>query len=208
MLGFFITLYAGLEHAFETDHLLAVNNLVTNRNKITHAAKDGIFWGIGHTLTIFLVGILMILLKYNISEQIFHYFEATVGLMLISLGIWRVLKLNYAKKQNLELITDNGKHSPHHKAALGVGMVHGLAGSGALVVLVLTQMSSAAEGFSYILIFGVGSILGMFLAAGLFSIPFSKNLMRSEKLQFALILISSLLCVFYGSYVVYENLTA
>ncbi len=206
MFGFFVTLYAGLEHAFEVDHLLAVNNLITNRNKITHAAKDGIFWGIGHTATIFIVGILMILLKYNISENTFSYFEAVVGLMLVSLGIWRLVKLYSAKRNNTELIMDHGNHSHHHKAALGVGMVHGLAGSGALVVLVLSQMKSVAEGFSYILIFGIGSIVGMFLAAGLFSIPFSKNLMKSEKLQLILIIVSSFLCVFYGSYVVYENL--
>ncbi len=206
MFGFFVTLYAGLEHAFEADHLLAVNNLVTNRNKVAHAAKDGIFWGIGHTATIFIVGIFMILLKYNISENTFSYLEAIVGVMLVSLGIWRLMKLNSARRNNTELITDNHSHSHHHKAALGVGMVHGLAGSGALVVLVLSQMKTVAEGFSYILIFGIGSIVGMFLAAGLFSIPFSKNLMKSEKLQLVLILVSSLLCIFYGGYVVYENL--
>ncbi|MCA1919024.1 MAG: hypothetical protein LDL38_06465, partial [Flavobacterium piscis] len=60
MIGFLITVYAGLEHAFEADHLLAVNNLVTNRSKIKDALKDGIFWGIGHTSTIFMVGFIMI----------------------------------------------------------------------------------------------------------------------------------------------------
>ena len=206
MLGFLITLYAGLEHAFEADHLLAVSNLVTNRNKPIHAVKDGIFWGIGHTSTIFFVAVLMIGLKYSISGHVFNYLEATVGLMLICLGVWRLLKLNTAHRRHREIIADNSKHSHHHTAALGVGMVHGLAGSGALVVGVLTQMKNWQDAFVYILTFGVGSIVGMFLAAGLFSIPFSKNIMKSEKLQIVLILISSLLCIFYGGHVIWENL--
>ncbi len=201
MFGFLVTIYAGLEHAFEADHLLAVNNLVSNREKISHSIKDGIFWGIGHTSTIFMVGILMILLKYNIPEETFSYFEAIVGLVLISLGVWRLLKLRKSEKKSIEK-----PHSHHHKMAFGVGLIHGLAGSGALVVLVLSQMKSVTEGLLYILIFGIGSIFGMFLASGLFSIPFSRNLMKSGKLQAVLILVSSLLCIFYGGFVVYENL--
>jgi ABC-type nickel/cobalt efflux system permease component RcnA len=91
-------------------------------------------------------------------------------------------------------------------AAFGVGLVHGLAGSGALVVLVLSQMKTTLEGLSYILVFGAGSIIGMFLASGLLSIPYGKSILKSDKLQFSLIVISSLLCVLYGGKVIYENL--
>ena len=93
MLKLFLTIYAGLEHAFEADHLLAVSNLVTHRNDIKQSIKDGIFWGIGHTSTIFFVGILMILFKFQISPDIFKYFEASVGVMLILLGTYRIFKL-------------------------------------------------------------------------------------------------------------------
>lgn len=235
MLGIFITAYAGLEHAFEADHLLAVNTLVTNRNKMNQAIKDGIYWGIGHTTTIFMVGILMIGFKVAVSEHIFSYLEATVGLMLVSLGIYRLMKLfrkkvhshTYTHRHPLSEANSVGylhthtyththytatsDHSHSNKwnnfnAAFGVGLVHGLAGSGALVALVLTQMKSATEGLLYILIFGMGSIFGMFTASGLFSIPFSKSVLKSDKLQIGLIVISSLLCVFYGSHVIYENI--
>ncbi|WP_281298955.1 sulfite exporter TauE/SafE family protein [Flavobacterium limnophilum] len=235
MLGIFITAYAGLEHAFEADHLLAVNTLVSNRSKMNQAVKDGIYWGIGHTTTIFLVGILMIGFKVAVSENIFSYLEATVGLMLVSLGIYRLSKLfkknththTYTHRHPLSdtnsvsylhshtyshshfTTTSNHDHSKglnSFNAAFGVGLVHGLAGSGALVALVLTQMKTATEGLLYILIFGMGSILGMFTASGLFSIPFSKSILKSDKLQISLIVISSLLCVFYGSHVIYENL--
>ena len=194
MFKIFLTIYAGLEHAFEADHLLAVNTLVSHRESL----KDGIFWGIGHTTTIFLVGILMIGFKLNIGENIFKNFEAGVGIMLIFLGIYRMSKLYFPKQHNHTHNTS--------RAAFGVGLIHGLAGSGALVVLVISQMKTPFEGLMYILIFGLGSIFGMFLAAYLFSIPYTKSLLKSKKLQASLVIISSLLCIIYGGKVVYENL--
>lgn len=198
MFKIFLTIYSGLEHAFEADHLLAVNTLVSHRKNLKQSLKDGVFWGIGHTATIFFVGILMIGFKFNIGEDVFKNFEAGVGIMLIFLGIYRVFKLYFPKE-----------HTHTHntsKAAFGVGLIHGLAGSGALVVLVISQMKTPFEGLMFILIFGLGSILGMFLAAYLFSIPYTKTLLKSPKLQTGLVIISSLLCIIYGGKVVYENL--
>lgn len=235
MLGIFITAYAGLEHAFEADHLLAVNSLVTNRTNFKESVKDGVFWGIGHTLTIFVVAILMIGFKIAVSEQVFSYLEATVGLMLIFLGMYRLSKLfkknthshTYTHSHTLSnsgsvshlhshtythshIITTTNHGHPNKwnsfNAAFGVGLVHGLAGSGALVVLVLSQMKSTSEGLMYILIFGIGSILGMFIASGLFSLPYGKSILKSQKLQFGLIIVSSVLCIFYGSLVIHKNL--
>lgn len=198
MFKIFLTIYAGLEHAFEADHLLAVNTLVSHRENLKQSLKDGIFWGIGHTTTIFLVGILMIGFKLNIGENIFKNFEAGVGIMLIFLGIYRMSKLYFPKQHNHTHNTS--------RAAFGVGLIHGLAGSGALLVLVISQMKTPFEGLMYILIFGLGSIFGMFLAAYLFSIPYTKSLLKSKKLQASLVIISSLLCIIYGGKVVYENL--
>jgi high-affinity nickel permease len=199
MLKLFLIIYSGLEHAFEADHLIAVNSLVTNRNKVTTAVKDGIYWGIGHTATIFCVGLLMIGLKYSIDEKIFSYFEAGVGGMLIVLGIFRLVKM-YLKQED-------DHHDHQHKAAFGVGLIHGLAGSGALVVVVLSQMKSTLDGLLYIIIFGLGSIIGMLAAAGLFSVPYSKTVMKSERIQIGLTILSSLLCVFYGAKVIFDNLS-
>lgn len=198
MFRIFLTIYSGLEHAFEADHLLAVNTLVSHRDNLKQSLKDGVFWGIGHTATIFFVGILMIGFKFNIGENVFKNFEAGVGLMLIFLGIYRILKLYFPKEHTHTYNTS--------RAAFGVGMVHGLAGSGALVVLVISQMRTPFEGLMYILIFGLGSIVGMFLAAYLFSIPYTKNLLKSKKLQYTLVVISSILCIAYGGKVVAENL--
>lgn len=198
MFKIFLTIYSGLEHAFEADHLLAVNTLVSHRDSLKQSLKDGVFWGIGHTATIFFVGILMIGFKFNIGENVFKNFEAGVGLMLILLGFYRMFKL-YFPKEHTHTYSSS-------RAAFGVGLVHGLAGSGALVVLVISQMKTPFEGLMYILIFGLGSILGMFLAAYLFSIPYTKSILKSKKLQFTLVIISSLLCIAYGGKVVAENM--
>lgn len=198
MLKLFLTIYSGLEHAFEADHLLAVNTLVSHRENMKQSLKDGVFWGIGHTATIFFVGILMIGFKFNISENVFKNFEAGVGVMLVFLGFYRIFKLYFPKEHT-------HTHSTS-RAAFGVGLIHGLAGSGALVVLVISQMKTPLEGLMYILIFGLGSIFGMFLAAFLFSIPYTKSILKSKKLQASLVVISSILCIIYGGKVVYENL--
>lgn len=198
MFKILLTIYSGLEHAFEADHLLAVNTLVSHRENLKQSLKDGVFWGIGHTTTIFFVGILMIGFKFNIGEDVFKNFEAGVGVMLIFLGFYRVYKLYFPKE-----------HTHTHntsRVAFGVGLIHGLAGSGALVVLVISQMKTPFEGLMYILIFGLGSIFGMFLAAYLFSVPYTKTLLKSKKLQAILVIVSSLLCIIYGGKVVYENL--
>jgi high-affinity nickel permease len=96
---FFLTLYAGFTHAFETDHILAVSNIVSNRKNIKLSLKDGAFWGFGHTSTIVFIGIIMLLLKVNISDQTFQYFESAVGLMLIILGVFRLSKIIKEKKK-------------------------------------------------------------------------------------------------------------
>lgn len=192
----------GFFHAFEADHLLAVSNIVTKRDRLLLAMKDGIYWGLGHTSTIFIVGLLMIVAKLAITENTFHYFEAAVGLMLITLGIFRLAKI-WQNRMSHEHPHD---HSHNHKLAYSVGIVHGLAGSGSLVLAVIASMSSALNGMIYLLVFGLGSMVGMFLASSVFSLPFSKILFSNYLLQISLTIISSTLCIGFGAKVVYENL--
>ncbi|GAB4417023.1 MAG: hydantoin utilization protein A [Bacteroidia bacterium] len=194
-------LLVGFTHAFEADHLLAVSNIVTKRDRLWLAVKDGIYWGLGHTSTILVIGLLMIVGRIAISEGIFHYFEAAVGCMLVGLGVHRIYKALRRRKQA-------GSHAahPHHHEAYGIGAVHGLAGSGALVVLVMSQLPTVAGGLAYLLIFGLGSVAGMLLASGIFSLPFSQRSLSSVSLQFTLTLLSSSLCVWFGGQIIYENL--
>ncbi|MFN4144705.1 MAG: sulfite exporter TauE/SafE family protein [Runella sp.] len=194
----------GFTHAFEADHLVAVSSIVTRRNNSLLAIKDGIYWGLGHTSTILLVGAIILLGRIAFQEEDFRYFEALVGVMLIVLGVYRLYKLYQMPNGNQHIHT----HKHDSKLAYGVGLVHGLAGSGALLLTVLATTKSLWAGLAYLVIFGVGSIVGMMLAAGIFSVPFSEKILNNKTIRMALILLSSLLCMGLGSKVLYENLFA
>ena len=198
----------GFTHAFEADHLLAVSNMATRRNKLALAVKDGVYWGLGHTSTIFVIGLLMIVGKMSISKQTFGYFEAVVGLMLVGLGILRLLKAFRPSDSPHSPHSHEHEHEHGHKLAYGVGAVHGLAGSGALVVLVMGSLDTVLGGMAYLVIFGLGSVLGMLLASGVFSLPFSKKLASYTAWQTALTLLSSALCILFGGMIIYENLAS
>ena len=194
----------GFTHAFEIDHLLAVSSIASRRKSVFMAIKDGIFWGLGHTSTILIIGIVMILAKIVVAEQVFHYFEAGVGLMLILLGAHRIWKTWEHEKNH---IAAHDHHEPHgHRLAYGVGLVHGLAGSGTLILLVMTELHTAWEGIVYILIFGIGSISGMLLASGIFGLPFSTKVSTNPAVHRGLSLFSALLCIIFGCKVVFDNL--
>ena len=190
----------GFGHAFEADHLLAVSNIVTKRKSLTLAIKDGIFWGLGHTSTIFFLGLLVIVGRVTFLDGYFGYLEAFVGLMLITLGLVRLYQ--YFRKQSLHFIEEH-----KHHLAYGVGLIHGLAGSGAMILLVMTEVKTSVDSLIYLLIFGVGSIAGMLIAAALFSLPFSRKIGSNANLQLVLMLLSSLLCLFYGGFIIYKNLS-
>lgn len=216
-----VILYAGITHAFEADHVLAVANIVSQRRSVWLAAKDGIFWGLGHTSTILLIGILILLGKANIPEKAFSWFEAGVGLMLVMIAFYRLSRLFNGKIPGVHshghIHQGDNKHihihlpagDPQknlHKASYGIGLVHGLAGSGALVAIAMTQFRSAQAGIGYLFLYGIGSVIGMMAVSGLFSIPFSKKIMHARLLRIILVIVSSVLCLGYGLYVIYNNL--
>lgn len=190
----------GFLHSFEADHLVAVSSIVTQRNTTLSAIKDGVFWGLGHTSTIFLVAVVYMMGKFILRETDFHYFEASVGLMLVSLGFIRFYRIFQERSHG-----HSHKPEPTFRLAYGIGLVHGLAGSGGVLLSVLTQIKDNFIALSYILIFGIGSIVGMMLAAGVFSLPFSIKIMNNKWLSVALSLVSALLCVSLGTMIFYKN---
>lgn len=190
----------GFVHAFDADHLVAVSSIVTVRNNFWHSIKDGIFWGLGHTSILLVVGMIFILGRFMLHEANFRYFEGMVGFMLMSLGLWRLFQI----KKNKGNHHHNSDSS--HRLAYGIGAIHGLAGSGAVLLTVLSELKGSFEGLLYLLIFGVGSIMGMVVAAGIFSIPFSTKFTHKKWLTMSLSIVSSLLCIFFGSLIVYKNL--
>ncbi|MEM7575430.1 MAG: urease accessory protein [Bacteroidota bacterium] len=199
-MGIFVAVLLGFTHAFEADHIAAVSTMVTKRKRLLLAMKDGMYWGLGHSSTILMIGVLILVAKQNISNETFAYLEALVGLMLILLGGWRLWQLN-TERQQLRF-NDSG----HHLAAYGIGMVHGLAGSGTLLAVVISQLDSISGSLLYLLLFGIGSVIGMLLAAGVFSLPFSRKGLALPKVQTGLVLLSALICIFIGGRLFLENL--
>lgn len=192
----------GFTHAFEADHLVAVGNIVTKRDRLALALKDGIYWGLGHTSTILLIGLLIIVGKATFLTSYVSSLEAVVGVMLIGLGCYRLYQY-FRHDGELEHLLD---HRHDHQLAYGVGLVHGLAGSGAMILLVMSNMEGALSSMSYLLIFGIGSVVGMLVAAGVLGLPLSKRLLDNRMLQVGLVLLSSLLCLGYGGFLLVEHL--
>ncbi|UII30421.1 urease accessory protein [Fulvivirga ulvae] len=187
----------GIAHAFDADHLIAVSNIVSKRDNTLLALKDGVYWGLGHTTTIVIVGSFIILSRATFLNS--GIFEAIVGGMLIIMGFTRLTnKSSYSRK------IDSFRYK--HGFAYSIGLIHGLAGSGALVLLVMSEIKDVYLGIAYLLVFGIGSILGMLIAASLFSIPFTLRMKVNTVVKSIAIVISSVVCITYGSYMLYENL--
>jgi cytochrome c biogenesis protein CcdA len=204
-----LVLYAGFIHAFEADHVLAVSNIVVTRKQMKHALKDGAWWGLGHLSTILIVGAIVLFFKYQIAESQFRYFEAGVGVMLVLLGVFRVMKWIREKQITASAhihLTGHETKERSHFPAYSIGLVHGLAGSGALILLAMTQMQTTTEGFTYLFLYGSGAVAGMVIIAGLLCIPFSKKMIQSRILKLTLAVLSAVLCILYGGWVIYKNL--
>jgi len=215
LLPLLLALSVGFTHAFEADHLVAVSSIVTRRNNIRLALKDGVFWGLGHTSTILLIGSIFMAGKFALHEGDFRYLEAGVGLMLVTLGGIRLYKLLLSSSltpahshTHVRLHSHTNEPAHTHSLAYGVGLIHGLAGSGALILSVLTQIKGTGAGMLYLGLFGIGSIAGMMVAAGAFSVPFSVRLATNPQVRTTLVVLSSTLCIGLGAAVIYENTLA
>jgi len=220
-LGFLI----GLKHATEADHLAAVSTIVTERRSLWSSSIVGGIWGLGHTISLLIVGIFVLLLNFQVSEQAERMLEFGVGVMLVLLGLNVLRKimqggtLHFHTHEHGERIHAH----PHlHEAgradapdthhglsfsprALLVGMVHGLAGSAALMLLILPTIESRPLGLLYIIVFGIGSIGGMMLMSFLVGLPFTLTALRFNRFNYLLQSIAGLISIGLGLYIIYEK---
>lgn len=189
--AFGLGLILGVKHALDADHVIAVSTIVSEHRSLKWASLIGAFWGLGHTATLFAVGLLVIGLRLTIPPRLALGLEFLVALMLVILGasiLWRSFG---PERLHLHTHAHNPEthahfhihgsreedHSHGHpfnsmRKPFLVGMVHGLAGSAALMLLVLTTIPSPLAGLAYILIFGFGSVGGMLILSSLIGLPF------------------------------------
>ena len=219
-LGFFL----GLKHATEADHLAAVTTIVSGRGSIWNSALVGGLWGLGHTISLFIAGIFVLILNFQISEQTERALEFCVGLMLTILGLNVIRKLIKGGKLHFHSHEHGGsKHvhphihegepdeaATHHglslsPRALFIGMIHGMAGSAALMLLVIPTIESRAVGLIYIVVFGVGSIGGMMLMSLLVSLPFRLTASKFERINHIMQVAAGVISISLGLWIVYEK---
>ena len=218
----------GLKHATEADHLAAVSTIVSERRSVLGAARVGALWGLGHTTSLFFAGLLVILLGIAIPKTVATALELCVAMMIVTLGT-RVLYLLSRRSHRIHVHTHSHDGQPHshfhyhdnqdahtavhaHEGAHTglsrwrtyiVGVLHGLAGSAALTLLVLTEVMrnrSAVLGLSYLLIFGVGSIGGMLIMSCLIGIPFALSGRLPARLPDVMQVFTAVSSVVFGLY--------
>jgi len=177
----------GMRHATDADHVVAVTTIVTRQGRLRDALRIGALWGIGHTATILLVGGAIILLHLVIPPRLGLAMEFAVALMLIGLGVYNLL----------------GDRSPTPGALTTarpvlVGVVHGLAGSAAIALLVLATLDDARWAVGYLLLFGMGTMVGMMAVTATVAAPMAFSLSRFGHLRRSLQLAAGTLSVTFG----------
>lgn len=243
-LGFLL----GMRHATDPDHVIAVSTIVSRQRGIGQAAIIGALWGIGHTITIFVVGAAIILFHVVIPPRLGLAMELAVGLMLILLG---VLNLTGILQRVTHRHTPEHSHGPllhSHQHAhdgiihehihghdpeihmhiqpasshgffarilrklglyqflrpLAVGLVHGLAGSAAVALLVLAEIRDPRWATAYLLVFGIGTIAGMMLITMAIGTPFAYTRKRFAPLNRRLGIVSGLLSLAFGLFITFQ----
>ena len=174
-------LLVGARHAFEPDHLAAVSTLVTSTRNARAAAALGLLWGLGHTIALLAVGVALVIVDGALPARAGAAFELAVAAMLVVLGARAVLRGLRNSDGDAAVHRHGGIEHTHAGAGahvhvggraiawrpLTVGLVHGLAGSGALTALAFAELPTASARVLYMVVFGAGSIAGMALATGL-----------------------------------------
>jgi high-affinity nickel permease len=188
-LGFLL----GMQHALEADHIAAISSVAARRSGIGDIVKHGLTWGVGHTLTLFVFAGAALLLGHAIPQSVARPLETAVGIMLVGLGahvLWQLWRdrVHFHKHHHgdgtvhFHAHSHSGEIMPHARSAhlhvhgfrwrtLLVGLMHGMAGSAALLVLAVSQASSPAAGLGYIALFGVGSMIGMGALSMVIAVP-------------------------------------
>jgi sulfite exporter TauE/SafE len=245
--GFFL----GMRHATDADHVIAISTIVSRQRSLKSAAWVGVIWGLGHTLTVAVVGGAILLFAIVIPPRLGLAMEFSVGVMLVLLGFLNLTGMSLWIRDNVNIAPGGHTHDPDHPhghahahgdyahshvhghgqaqhghaedqtpqawldrkfGGLGfyqairpliIGIVHGLAGSAAVALLVLTAIDDPWWGMVYLLLFGVGTIGGMMLVTLVIAAPFAYSMDRFPRFNGYLRVASGLLSLGFGLFLMY-----
>lgn len=222
-------LLIGMQHALEADHVAAVSAIASQQSSPRSIISHGAVWGIGHTLTLMLVAGCGLFVGLELSNEMAGWLESAVGVMLVVLGGHLLIRLIRDRihfhrhrhgndRVHFHAHSHAGETQPHETLphdhqhpnklpvrTLLIGMMHGMAGSAALMVLTTQTVQSPIVGFAYIVLFGLGSVLGMAALSAVIAVPLSYS---ARALTWANRGIQSVVAVwtlFLGIYVIYHS---
>ena len=217
----------GMRHALDADHLAAVATLVTRSRSLSHTLWQGVAWGTGHTITLLLFGGAVLVLGLVLPERAALGLELAVGVMLVVLGAEVLHRLRRQRVHfHAHHHADGAEHFHAHAhagerrqhdperhehghgfplRALLVGMVHGMAGSAALILLTLETLRTPALGLAYIALFGIGSIAGMAALSAVIAVPMRLTSQRLGRTYNGLSALVGLGTVLLGCYLTFQS---
>jgi len=218
----------GSKHSLDPDHVVAVSTIVSEYKNPLRSFWVGISWGLGHTTTLLIIGIVIIALRLTIPERMALLFEFAVGVMLVGLGIQVIYSFRKKKvhqhahgheeeaHHHFHSHSKSPEHVPEHHNTHGIGkpflrrksyvigLVHGMAGSAALALLVLASIESPIAGLVYIMLFGLGSVLSMGIMTVIIGLPFVISTDRLPNLNRTIQFAVGSLSILFGGFLMYQ----
>lgn len=196
----------GLRHATDADHVAAVSAIVARERTVRGAAFVGAAWGLGHTITLLLLGGAIVVFGLVVPRNVGLALELCVGVMLLLLGTW-----NFVSRKRGQHAHPGPHASPHATLSargalrpLAIGSMHGLAGSAAAALLVVATVREPKWGLAYLLVFGIGTMMGMTLLTTALAVPLGRALHRFRNAETWLRIGSGVLSFAIGAFVVYQ----
>jgi high-affinity nickel-transport protein len=179
----------GMRHALEPDHLAAVSTLASEEKSPRAGILIGALWGVGHSLSLFVVGGTLAIFEAQMPPRLEQAFELAVAMMIVALGLRAIRQAVREGRRGLPHVHRHGGLEHTHPAPVAhlhlrrwtfstrpllVGVLHGLAGSGALTALVLSELPTVGSRLAYIGLFALGSVVGMGFLTGVAGFPLSR----------------------------------
>lgn len=195
VLGFLL----GLKHATDADHVVAITTIVSREKSFGRAAWIGGLWGVGHSLTVFLVGGALVIFRVEMPPRVGLSLEFGVALMLIVLGFNNLRPGAAPKPHSHDIPVQFNRIRP-----VIIGIVHGLAGSAAAALLVLAAIPDTLYALAYLFIFGVGTVAGMTLITAMLAVPSVYAADRVARLQSGIRLAAGALSLAFGIFIAHE----
>lgn len=182
LLGWLLGLVNGMRHALEPDHVAAISTLVAEQKSAARAARFAVLWGLGHAAVLLVVGGGLVLARQGMPPRVEQGFELCVAAMLVLLGGRAIRKAIALAREAAHGHGPGHAHDHVHASRpLLIGVVHGLAGSGAITALVLAKLPDPVVGLAFIALYGLGATLGMAMLAGFAGLPLARLAQRSAR---------------------------